>query len=118
LLNSGLPLEGIVQEGYLWAVERFLGAPIASNPTYCHGLAGQLELSMMLQADPEFAKPAANRAERLKRAILLQRRELDGNSFWPSENPEQMTPDLWVGGLGPLVALIRAQNGDQSALLL
>jgi serine/threonine protein kinase len=107
MINSSCLPESLTEE-IEWAKTLFLKSPISSNPTYCHGLAGQLELAMMLGE--------TERAERIKRALMLQRRAFHQNSTWPSENPEQFSPDLWVGFLGPTVALIRAQVGHKTAL--
>lgn len=107
VLNSSC-LDVDLLEEKQWATDLFLNTPIASNSTYCHGLAGQLELSMMLKH--------SERIERLQRALLLQTRRLSDHSTWPSENPEQFTPDLWVGFLGPAVSLARSFQGNTHAL--
>ena len=100
-----------------WAAQAFLNAPVLSSPTYCHGLAGQLELCMMLQAVPRWNIAASNKALNVVatlRALYLRRA---GGHGWSSENPEQITPDLWVGFLGPASALARWSVNQQSALL-
>lgn len=107
MLNSQCPREEL-REALNWGEQAFLQSPIASNPTFCHGLAGQLELSQMLGNE--------DRTHRLERGLLLQRRPFRTGKTWASENPEQFTPDLWVGFLGPAVALARAQRAETKAL--
>jgi serine/threonine protein kinase len=100
-----------------WAARVFLNTTVLSSPTYCHGLAGQLELCMMLQAVPRWNTSAASKALNVVatlRALYLRRA---GGHGWSSENPEQVTPDLWVGFLGPATALARWSAKQQTALL-
>lgn len=88
-----------------WAVDALSEVIPVENSTYCHGLAGQLELWRMLRTIPRhenFAKRASNRTAASLR-LLMQRRK--GLSVWSSEDPQVFTPDLWLGFLGPASSL-------------
>jgi hypothetical protein len=101
----------------LCAAAVFDQAPFVSNPTLCHGTAGLLELSRMLDGAP--GAPPHARALRARgiEALRLsfQRRGEDG--IWSSEHPRDITPDLWVGFLGPAVALAQEAVDSRHALL-
>ena len=88
-----------------WAVEAFAEANLIHTPTYCHGLAGQLELCRMLMAVPRHRDFAEHRATRIISALRLLQQRRNGLIAWSSEDPDVFTPDLWVGYLGPAAAL-------------
>jgi hypothetical protein len=88
-----------------WAVEAFGGAPLVQSPTFCHGLAGQIELCRLLRAVPRHRGFADLRVTRLTNVLRLLAQRRKGLITWSSEDPEVFTPDLWVGFLGPAAAL-------------
>ena len=94
-----------LRTGIDWAAEAFLESSTLSTATYCHGLAGQLELCGMLAAIPRFRE----RAQELQRRTLTLLRLLSirhgGRICWSAERPTVVTPDLWVGFLGPAAAI-------------
>lgn len=100
-----------------WAVDALLEVLPVENSTYCHGLAGQLELWRMLQTIPRheiFAKQAADKTTAALR-LLMQRRK--GLSVWSSEDPQVFTPDLWLGFLAPASSLALYAADHSGALL-
>jgi serine/threonine protein kinase len=100
-----------------WAVEGLSEVVPVENSTYCHGLAGQLELWRMLRTIPRhenFAKRASDRTAAALR-LLMQRRK--GLSVWSSEDPQVFTPDLWLGFLGPAASLAMYTADHYGALL-
>jgi Lanthionine synthetase C-like protein/Protein kinase domain len=88
-----------------WSLERCVATNAVGPPLYCHGMAGELELWRMIGGYPRLAELAAKRAERLASALRLQLQRRHGLCVWGAEDPEILTPDLWVGFLGPATAL-------------
>ncbi|MGA7799290.1 MAG: lanthionine synthetase LanC family protein [Gammaproteobacteria bacterium] len=109
--------------GYLWAILQGLGddpalaaeidwaagcledAMAVGTPTYCHGLAGQLEIWRMLGTIPRYRTLARARAGKVARALRILHHKVDGRCAWVSDDPATTTPDLWIGFLGPATAL-------------
>ena len=88
-----------------WAVERLKDTMSVGTPTYCHGLAGQLELWRMLSDIPRFQALADGRAAKVVRALRIMHHKVDGRCTWIADDPAVTTPDLWIGFLGPATAL-------------
>jgi len=121
--------------GYLWAILNAVGddpelsreidwsvgvlrdALSVGTPTYCHGLAGQLELWRMLQRIPRFRALAESRAGKVARALRVLHVKIDGRCVWTSDDPDIVTPDLWIGFLGPATALVMHAARVKSSLL-
>ncbi len=90
-----------------WAARIFAEAtanPI-DNPTYCHGLSGNLELWRMLATLPRYRKLATRRAAGIAATLRLLCQRLRKCTVWCSEEPKVITPDLWIGFLAPATAL-------------
>jgi hypothetical protein len=100
-----------------WAVDVLADAMSAGTPTYCHGLAGQLELWHMLEAVPRFNALAQARAGKVARALRAMHLKVDGRCVWPSDDPDVVTPDLWIGFLGPASALAMHAAGVRQPML-
>jgi|GEM_PF-2648657 len=100
-----------------WAVGVFAGAMSVGTPTYCHGLAGQLELWRLLQQIPRFGTLAQARAGKVANALRLMHSKVERRCTWHSDDPGIVTPDLWVGFLGPATALALHASGSSHALL-
>jgi hypothetical protein len=121
--------------GYLWAIllgleddpglsEEIDGAvkilcdsPAIGTATYCHGLAGQLELWNTLSHYSRFEAVANTQIAKCKSALKILQREIDGLGVWGSDDPDIITPDLWIGFLGPATALAMHASGSRNALL-
>jgi hypothetical protein len=95
-----------------WAVNVLSGSMMAGTPTYCHGLAGRLELWRMVGDIARFRELAAGQAGKAARALRLLHHKVEGRVSWRSDDPSIDTPDLWIGFLGPATALAlhAAQN--------
>jgi hypothetical protein len=100
-----------------WAVSVLADSAVAATPTYCHGLAGQLELWQMLSAIPRFEGLASARAGKIVRALRLLHEKRQGMIAWCSDDPAITTPDLWIGFLGPATALALHAAGHTAPLL-
>lgn len=87
------------------AVDCLAKAPSVGTATYCHGLAGQLELWRMLSTVPRFSALGRARSAQAVRALRHMRRLEEGRCCWSSDDPDIVTPDLWIGFLGPASAL-------------
>jgi serine/threonine protein kinase len=81
------------------------------NPTQCHGLSGNIEFLLdMFQATGEQRYLAeAHLLARLLEAFAVERQ---GLLLWPSESPDEFTPDYTVGYAGVLVCLLRLCNPE------
>lgn len=91
--------------------------PILDNPTMCHGLAGQLETWRMLQPLPQYRGRVVDRIGQLTDYLRLLHVTQAGGTVWSSERPSLVTPDLWVGFLGPATQLALAASGSADATL-
>ncbi|HQR48897.1 MAG TPA: lanthionine synthetase LanC family protein [Steroidobacteraceae bacterium] len=100
-----------------WAVDSLRDATSTGTPTYCHGLAGQLELWRMLRGVPRHGALADARAGKVARALRIVHHERDGHCAWISDDPDVVTPDLWIGFLGPATALALHAIGSNAPLL-
>jgi lantibiotic modifying enzyme len=100
-----------------WAVDAVCDSMTVGTPTYCHGLAGRLELWRMLGGLPRFRDLAASQAGKTVRALRLTHQKAEGRAAWCSDDPAIVTPDLWIGFLGPATALALHVRAERAALL-
>lgn len=100
-----------------WATGVFSTAPAVATPTYCHGLAGHLELWQMLQAVPRHRVRAEFAAAKVVRSLRILQQPHHGHAAWISDDPSIVTPDLWVGFMGPAAALAQHCAGSTAPLL-
>jgi hypothetical protein len=100
-----------------WAVATMAASPSVATATYCHGLAGHLELWRLIAGIPRFATLAADKAGKVVRALRLLHHKKNGRCAWTADDPSIVTPDLWVGFLGPATALALHAAGSRGALL-
>jgi class IV lanthipeptide synthase len=100
-----------------WAVGALREAASIATPTYCHGLAGHLELWRMLQDVARHRDLAVARAGKVVRALRILHHKIDGRCAWISDDPAVTTPDLWIGFLGPATALALHAAGIRAPLL-
>jgi len=100
-----------------WAVASLAELPAIATPTYCHGLAGQLELWQMVSAMKRHRTLAADKIGRLAANLDFMRIGKGGRDVWISDDPSIVTPDLWVGFMGPAAALALAVKGERRTLL-
>ena len=100
-----------------WAVASLAELPVIATPTYCHGLAGQLELWQMVSAMERHQTLSTDRIGRLAASLDFMRIGTDGQGVWISDDPSIVTPDLWVGFMGPAAALALAMQGEKRTLL-
>ena len=88
-----------------WSLDKCAAAKPSGSPVYCHGTAGELELWRLIGGYPRLAQGAASRADRAAWGLRFRLRREGGLCVWGAEDPEILTPDLWVGFLGPATAL-------------
>jgi Lanthionine synthetase C-like protein/Protein kinase domain len=100
-----------------WAVASLAPLPAIATPTYCHGLAGQLELWQMISAIDRYAGLAAEKIGRIAGGLDLLRHDDGERRIWISDDPSIVTPDLWVGFMGPASALALAVEGQRRTIL-
>jgi len=100
-----------------WGVASLAAAPATGTATVCHGLAGQLELWQMLRAVPRHAGLAQERARRCASALRCLQLPDEVGRVWASDDPSIVTPDLWIGFLGPATALALFSANVQDAML-
>jgi len=106
-LLVGVGDDPLLRDAVDWSAKRFFSSSILTSPVYCHGLAGQLDLCRLLEAIERFTARAQERAALIVGTLRLLAERRSGDVVWMSEEPETITPDLWVGFLGPAVALAR-----------
>jgi class IV lanthipeptide synthase len=101
-----------------WAVEAFVGsAPLVDNPTSCHGMAGVLETWRMLTSSPKVGDLARRRAAEAVAVLRLLHHHDSGGTTWSSEEPSVVSPDLWVGFLGPATEVAMSARGMSEPVL-
>ena len=88
-----------------WSLEKCAAAKSSGNPVYCHGMAGELELWRLIGKYSRLAGNASPRADRVAAGLRFQLRRESGLCVWGAEDPQVLTPDFWVGFLGPASAL-------------
>jgi len=95
----------------------------ADLPTMCHGLAGMLEVSAMARAwatrhGSKLEISIGNdRCNTIAFNLRCIQQRFGQAAVWSSEEPTEVTPDLWVGFLGPVVALHRYSRGEGDSML-
>lgn len=123
-LLQAFPDEEEMVEPILWAVSSLRQAtPLVDYQTVCHGLPGLLEVWSMIAGwadqrhDHELAQEARSTACRIARVLRLTAQQIDEAVVWGSEDPTEITPDLWVGFMGPAVALSRFGRGCTNSMI-
>lgn len=106
-----------LSEAVDWATGIFSTAPAVATPTYCHGLAGHLELWQMLQAVPRHRIRAELAAAKVVRSLRILQQPHRDHAAWISDDPAIITPDLWVGFMGPAAALAQHVARSTTPLL-
>ena len=106
-----------LQDEMDWAIHSVENAMAVGTPTYCHGLAGQLELWRMVSDLPGYREKGISRAAKVMRALRIMHHEVDHRIAWVSDDPMITTPDLWIGFLGPATALAMYAAGVNNPLL-
>jgi tRNA A-37 threonylcarbamoyl transferase component Bud32 len=105
-----LPDLSVLDDVRRWAANGVLSAgAVLSDPTLCHGTAGSLEAYRLL-CDRDRAHEAAE-------VLRLTRQQTPFGSVWGSESPTTVTPDLWVGFLGPATQLALLSVGVDEPLI-
>jgi len=114
---NGLGDDPELREEIDWAVGVLEAATSVGTPTYCHGLAGQLELWHLLEKLPRWSTLAQAKSATVARALRILHVKVEGRAAWTSDDPDVVTPDLWIGFLGPASALAMHAGGVRDALL-
>ncbi len=94
-----------------WALQALMNIPLVDNASYCHGMAGQLDLWSMLARYERFSKIAPHRAALSARLMEQIGFRIKNSWGWPLDESGQIEPDLWTGMLGPACALALFQGG-------
>jgi len=116
ILASGIE-DGRLVHAREWAVDAINGLPCTANPTYCHGMSGELEVFRMLAAiDVHGAKSFAMQQMLVARLRAIHQKR-EGRILWGSEDPRIVTPDLWLGFLAPATALLLTLNDVRAPIL-
>ena len=100
-----------------WGVDQVVKTPTVGNPTYCHGLAGRLELLRMAANFPELAPKVSTARQLCVRGLELISLRKDGHIVWPCEDGTLISPEFWTGFLAPATALALEHIDYQGALL-
>jgi serine/threonine protein kinase len=100
-----------------WVVRIMSSVPPIGGITYCHGVCGQIELWRMLCSVDRYRTLATNRVNVLNDVLLVLRQRRNGLTVWCSEDPAVITPDLWVGFLGPATAIALSLINCEHSLL-
>jgi serine/threonine protein kinase len=97
---------GDMRESFDWYAKVFESSVGITNPTLCHGMAGQLELLEALVAiDPTPLR--CGLSERVRQSLTAMIVEKNDKQYFLSENMEYVTPDLWIGFLGTANSMLR-----------
>jgi len=99
-----------------WAFRAFVEVPLLGNASYCHGMAGQLDLWNMLARHQRFSRIATYRAALAARLLEHIGFRFNNSWAWPWDGSGQIRSDLWTGALGPACALALFQKGNTDTL--
>lgn len=113
---SAFPDASGLEEEVAWGVEALHRTPAIGSPTYCHGIAGQLELWRMISRLPAYAEVSKRQIAKVARALRIQWGSGD-HGLWASDDLAVTTPDLWVGFMGPASALALLSTDIRRPLL-
>lgn len=94
-------LEDHFQEEISEGIQLFRSSLSWANTSYCHGLSGQLELLKMLHKTGQH--DVQSDIDDIEEKILCLKEDEKG---WGSEDMSKISPDLWVGSLAPITALL------------
>ena len=100
----------LLRDERAWARELVsTNRPSLADPTMCHGTAGSLETYRLLGL--------TERVHETVEVLRVLRQPTVYGETWGSENPATVTPDLWVGLLGPAAQLAMVAAGVSYPLL-
>jgi lantibiotic modifying enzyme len=99
-----------------WAYHAFSDVPLVGNPSYCHGMAGQLDLWRLLGRYPRFARVAKQRAALAATLLEHLGYRSEGSWTWLGDQLGETNPTLWTGSLGPACALALYEKGTSEPL--
>lgn len=123
-LLQSFPNDPKLRPAIIWAMTALREKSMDVDlPSMCHGLAGMLELwSMIRQWSISHNLEAEERAgSDICNAIAFNLRCVEQSvgraRIWSAEDPAEFTPDLWVGFLGPVVALDRYARNQLDSML-
>jgi hypothetical protein len=107
-----------------WAIKNFKKhTPIVDFPSLCHGLSGNLETWLMIEglSRKEQNSRQLNEAKKYCDTLAHSLKSLaqcdNDQIVWGAEESTDITPDLWVGFLGPAVVLNNYFNNRTSPIL-
>jgi hypothetical protein len=104
-------------EALQWGIDTLDSSTWLGNPTYCHGVSGHLEMWRMATSIEQYRSIASRRCKMALMAIKLQQHSIAAHDVWSSEEPDVVTPDLWIGFLSPATALALWYTEAPGALL-
>jgi tRNA A-37 threonylcarbamoyl transferase component Bud32 len=80
--------------------------PAFNNPTYCHGLAAQLDVARLLCRSPIDLVSAHEFRRRVRAHLANTAVHVNQGIAWNSDRLGHIYPDLWFGFLGTFCALL------------
>jgi serine/threonine protein kinase len=123
-LLQSCPDDAKTQDGIIWSVRCLMNStPLADLTCLCHGLAGMLETWSLVgqwatrQGNPSLAESSSRFMNQVAHGLLCLAQDRGRDTVWGAEDPNEITPDLWVGFLGPSVALSHYGWGRCGAIL-
>jgi serine/threonine protein kinase len=123
-LLQGFPDRDELGEPIKWAIQSLhRTTPIIDLAPMCHGLAGTLDTWNLIAGwssfvgDKKIESRANNIRDRLVHSLRCVAQEYRGGLVWGSEDATEITPDLWVGFLGPTVTVSNYGVGRCSAVM-
>lgn len=117
-MQQSFPGHPGLAEARAWAIELLGGSPFPlGDMTYCHGLSSIVETWRVVDGAGPASDLAALRVRQGAEIMRTLAQERGDNLVWGSEDPRTITPDLWVGFLGPSVNLAMAAIGSVDAMM-
>jgi lantibiotic modifying enzyme len=96
---------GQLEEEIDYCVIQLFSQHNISNASFCHGLSGQLELWKMVSSIEKYKYLAAEKINELLYLLHLTKVRHQGIPTWHSDEAGKISPDLWVGFMGPHVSI-------------
>ncbi len=107
----------ILQEEIEWAISICSSISHISNPTYCHGMAGSVELWRLVNATRFSTSTTQDCYKNALYELTHINQQHEGFELFSSEESESFSPDLWVGYAGSVSALAMAKNNSKVSIL-
>jgi len=123
-LLQSFPDDELLAEPRRWALQAFRkSTPLLDLVPMCHGLSGILDTWQLVadwaqaRRDRALDVVAKRECAQVVNSLRYLEQEYCGGMVWSAEDPAEITPDLWVGFMGPVATISQYAAGRTGAIL-